>query len=244
MKRAKFIPILLIGAVLFTGCVSDSEYEALEERVSYLESMLGVTQETEQPSSEESEEDASSAQVEDTATTEAFTYRIDSLSNDQVLAECKYYFDNVPNQGETFDEYYSSLKATPIKTYNDNGVYCRFYDDSDSKAVPGYDVIREISINGTQAEMDGTIGYSGNSYTVHIGMVLTDYDRAEYIYDNLYNMIVTDKFEVVYDRKDSTSWYIYCNYNDGDVRQYEIETLKMNKRDDRYYLDVSYYHPL
>ena len=42
MSKKRIIPLFILICLSLTGCVSDSEYEALEKRVSYLESQMGV----------------------------------------------------------------------------------------------------------------------------------------------------------------------------------------------------------
>ena len=242
MKRKCILSLLLIISIMFMGCVSDSDYKALEQRVSYLEQQLGVSTGNESGTNPDVAitSNSDNANKEPDKSEEPFSYYIDNLSDDQVVAECKYYFENIPSQGESFDSYYSKLKATPVSASTDYGVGAKFYG-SNIYEVTSHDAITEISIAGSQTEMDGTIGYSTNYYGVQIKMIIQDYNRAANIYDQLYNIIVDENYRDIDDRRDSTNWQAYgIIYHDGSWG-FDVPFMNMDKRENGYHIEAIYY---
>ena len=224
------------------GCVSDSDYKALEQRVSNLEQQLGVPTETDSASNIANAVDAESETSTDELDTneESCAYYIDALSDDKVVAECKYYFENIPSQGESFDSYLSKVKATPRDLNQEHGVNLQFYG-SENNEITNHDAITSIRIDGSQTEMDGSIGYSGNSYAVSINLIILDYNRASNIYAQLYDIIFDDEhIEVTLDRRDSTNWVACGRFFDAE-RNYEDQIMKMTKSENGYYIEATYF---
>ena len=228
----------IFSCIILSGCVSDSEFRELEERVSALENQVGINELSSSELDESNTHNDDSQERDDSS----FTYFIDSLSDSEVVEECEYYFYNIPDQGESFDTYYSCLKAVPVNTFEDNGVECQFYDNRIMNEPTDRDVITWIRILGTQSEMDGNIGYCMDYYGVTIGMIITDYDRAAYIYDALYNSIVNEYYFEIDDRRDSTTWDTSAMFLKGEgMGGFGVHPLEMTKANDGFHLIATYY---
>lgn len=246
MKKVSII-ILLMFIILLSGCVSDSEYKDLEERVSNLEKQLelknGTTDSGENRGESESDSKASlDEETDDSNGEDSYTYLIDSLSDADVVNECNYYFLNIPLQGESYDEYYAKLKAMPIRTSENDGVDCGFYDYTKRIEQTDHDVVTRIGIIGTQTEMDGTIGYSNNYYGVQISMLIQNYERASNIYAQLFDIIsAKEKYTELRDTRDSTRWSAYGMFWTSDYGAMGVELMSMEKLDEGYYLTATYY---
>lgn len=246
-KRITTLLLSSVLAFLLVGCVSDSKYDELEKRVSYLEDQLGMKYSDSDAqgnnSSESTDVATETAEVtEETTNEESYSYIIDSLSDTDVVNECKYYFENIPSQGESFDDYYATLKAKPVNTYNDYGVECQFYDNSLGREQTNHDVFTGISIIGTQTEMDGTIGYSGNYYGVRVSMIIQDYSRASNIYAQLFDIVSTSgKFTEINDVRDSTRWNADAMFWTSDSGAMGVTLMSMEKQDNGYNLSATYY---
>jgi len=186
MRKRVVLLTFLVVSFCMTGCVSDAEYKALEGRVAYLEEQLAAKEAStivKAESFSDQKEDSEELVTSETA----YTYRIDDLSDQKVVEECQYYFNNIPYQGESYDDYMATLKATPVNSQNDYGVAYRFYENSIDDRSIDCDAITDIGVIGTQTEMDGSIGYSNNYYGVSVKMTIRDYDRAANIYAMFYN---------------------------------------------------------
>ena len=181
MRKRMVLLTFLVVSLCVTACVSDAEYKALEGRVAYLEEQLAAKEAStivKAESFSDQKEDSEELVTSETA----YTYRIDDLSDQKVVEECQYYFNNIPYQGESYDDYMATLKATPVNSQNDYGVAYRFYENSIDDRSIDCDAITDIGVIGTQTEMDGSIGYSNNYYGVSVKMTIRDYDRAANIY--------------------------------------------------------------
>ena len=235
----KKVLVMFLSCILLSGCVSNSEFRELEQRVSYLEDQLGTYESYDY----DSREDEAVENVQDDKSSDSsYSYYIDELSDSEVLEECKYYFYNIPTQGESFEDYYSSLRATPVNTFEDFGVECQFYDNRINNEPTDRDVLTDIRIPGTQAEMDGSIGYNTDHYGVTISMIIKDYDRAANIYDGLYEIIVNDYYYDINDRRDSTSWRTSAMFLKGEtLGGFGVDVLSMEKGSNGFKLTATYY---
>lgn len=238
--------------LLLAGCVSDSKYNALEKRVSYLEEQMGTRYSDTDAQNDDISESSNSGtsenivsedeEHEDVTKTGSYSYIIDALSDADVVNECKFYFENIPVQGESYDDYYASFKAIPVNTYNDYGVECQFYDNSISREQTNHDVITSIRIWGTQTEMDGSIGYSNNCYGVCVTMIIQDYSRASNIYGQLFDIVsASGKFTELNDVRDSTRWNANAMFWTSDSGAMGVDLMTMEKQDNGYNLSATYY---
>ncbi len=222
--------------VLLAGCVSEREYAELESRVKKLEEIINVDSlQDDSLTKPDLNITTSNSAIEEKDDSEeiqsSYTYSIGNLSNEEVIKECQYYYENVPYQGEPYDEYYKTLKVPPVRTYEEFGVNCQFYDSANSFDNPEQDVITDIRIQNSQTEMDGTIGYTGYYYTVIVEMIIKDYDRAANIYDGLYNLIISDDYSEIEDDRSSTTWRSFGMFRYIDNAATGSWFLTMEKQD-------------
>ena len=117
----------------------------------------------------------------------------------------------------------------------------QFYNNSVSHEPTERDVITRIAIAGSQTEMDGTIGYSGNSYGVTISMIIKDYNKAASVYASLYDIIVDENYKDISDNRDSTRWNAMAMYWSTDSSGYGVTFMEMSKEDNGYNLTATYY---
>lgn len=95
--------------LLLAGCVSDSKYNALEKRVSYLEEQMGTRYSDTDAQNDDISESSNSGtsenivsedeEHEDVTKTGSYSYIIDALSDADVVNECKFYFENILSGG-------------------------------------------------------------------------------------------------------------------------------------------------
>lgn len=247
MKKRITILLSFFLMFLLVGCSSDSKYDELEKRVRYLENQLGMKYSDSDATGNDSSEIINDATetveaAEETTSEESYSYVIDSLSDNDVVNECKYYFENIPSQGESFDDYYATLKAKPVIAYNDCGVECQFYDNSIDKEQTEHDVITSIGILGTQTEMDGSIGYSDNYYGVRVNMIIQDYSRASNIYSQLFDIVLASgKFTGINDVRESTRWNADAMFWTSDSGAMGVTLISMEKQVNGYNIRVTYY---
>ena len=68
------------------------------------------------------------------------------------------------------------------------------------------------------------------------------HDRAAYIYDSLYNIIVNENYYNVNDRRDSTTWNVSAMFQKGEYAGgIGVDSLSMEKRDNGYIMTATYY---
>lgn len=261
----KYIPLL--GVVfLLSGCVSDSKFNELCEKVDSLEREINelktlqenqtvpdvqvrqdvdkdVIVEQDSEKSEKKEKDITqeqSAKVDEKK--EEYSYYIDNMTVEEVVNECIYYFNDLPNIGDTYEKHLSTMKVKPMK-YDENQLLYYFYNINSYSNEPERDAICYIAMSGTQTEMDGTIGYSNifdSEYlSVQIDMYVYGYDRAVAIYDGLYNYLAP-YYTQVHDQRESTTWRaggtLQIN-NSG----YIFDLVRMSKSNDNlFYIETTY----
>ena len=240
MRKRVVLLTFLVVSFCMTGCVSDAEYKALEGRVSYLEEQLATKDSSTTVKAESIRSQMEEPEELETSET-AYTYRIDDLSDQNVVEECQYYFNNIPYQGESYDDYMATLKATPVNSQNDYGVAYRFYENSIDNRSINCDAITDIGVIGTQTEMDGSIGYSSNYYGVSVKMTIREYDRAANIYALLYDVIVDENYKEINDTRDSTIWSANAMYYYTDSSAMGVEFMSMSKESSGYILSATYY---
>ena len=234
MRKKCLVLVALLGLGL-SGCGSDAKYKELEERVAKLESVVGVnnSNETEQETSIHNTQAAENAVYEEKQY--EGVYFMDDLSGQEVVAECEYFFDNIPKKGSSYEEYFATFKVTPKYTRTD-GEYleCIFYNPSDGGC---YDIINELIIKGTQTEMDGSIGYIDNRISVTIIMTVHDYEKAVSIYEGLYDVVVNEYVQDIEEEKRATTWVV----NGIENGRQRVNLLSMSKRESGYNISATYY---
>ncbi len=232
MKKKSGIVIVTFSVlntiILLSGCVSKSEFEALEKRVTELEQQNYTNRESQIENNNN----------QDNNLTE-FTYSIDNLSAEEVVSECKYYYENSPKQGEKYENYFSCVKADPTYT-SDDGLFDIYFRSLSPNTFANNDVITRILFSGLQQEMDGTIGYSGNTYYVEVDLIIQDYEKASTIYNQLYTIIVDENYTDIQDNRSSTYWSSYAMFCDTDNSAIGISFLEMTKEEDGFQIISRY----
>ena len=139
MKKIAIISSAL-ACVLLSGCVSDSEYQKLENRVTALETQVsqqnsisseagGINKATDVKENEadsqkieenvENKEGSVEEQNADGTTekqADSFVYYVDSLSSHEIVEECMRLFKIVPAEGQSLEEYLHSFSVQPVNT--------------------------------------------------------------------------------------------------------------------------------
>lgn len=200
MKRFKIVFSVISICLIFSGCVSDADYEALEERVTRLEETIENQQ---QLSTADSSPDDSINQdntedesiVDNQEIHDPYAYSISDYSGQQVYDEVMKILNNPPYQNEPYEEYEKIFPVAPIYIENDNFNLLRyyFYDLQSVVETPKSDVIYYVSLDGTCTELDGTIGidglYGAKAVEVEVKLFITDYDKATEVYNLLFDRI-------------------------------------------------------
>ena len=233
----KYLALIALLSIGLTGCVSDTEYKELEERVARLEKMIGENRDVAIEQETSISNTQSSLSITDGTDQSEAMYVIDNFSAQEVIAECQYYFNNLPQVGSSYEEYFATMRVTPLDTYISDDyhlVECDFYKvDSD----PSCDLIKWVTISGIQTEMDGSMGYNGNSISVTIGLTIQDYEKAEAIYNGLYNLVNNKYISEIYEDKKATEWELTGKRIDG----YGVGLLNMSRTENDYDIRATYH---
>lgn len=255
MRKTKIIALLIVCCTIISGCVSKSDYETLEKRVETLEKLLNeqnaVNTEKDDVKNEISaKEDNGRPETtlphDDVANQESIIYSVDNMSEQEILEECNYYFNNLPFKGESYDEYRKTMKAAPLDTSIAESTY--FIFTNDSYGIPDEDYIRTIRVDGIITQMDGTIGFQEQMpIIVNIELVIHKYEKAEKIYDLLYDQLSPmfndslEKESSVIDSRESTYWYAQGYIKTSDHSTKQTYYLSMRKDGDFYTINAQSY---
>lgn len=154
-------------------------------------------------------------------------YAIDSLSVDEILEECEYYFSNSP-EGKTREEYQKTLKVAPLKKYTDKDTLNFAYPaprDSDK------DTITSISVTGSTITMDGSFRNQKGYYSVRIDMSIHDYDRAAAIYEALLKRAKdSSRLYNMKEYKHDTQWSATADFNTGEELIHDATVCLMQRQ--------------
>ncbi len=251
--KQKLVTICLLGCLIMSGCSSKNNNKELEDRISELENELNSLKNSQEDASDNNDtvgdietdeiintDDKDSEALE--SEEDQFSYYIDGLSVDEILEECNYCFNNVPKEGQTFDEYKASLHAIPIKYDDGYELDYKFTKDSVYSFEPSKDIISEIIVRGTKEEMDGSIGYNDDHMMViSVSVYVADYDKATALYDNLFNQL-SPKFESVQDQREGKRWSASGMFWDNNhIKGESAEIVSLEKTTNGYILKTSMY---
>ena len=248
------IILTLLLCVCLSGCSSDSKYTELEQRVAYLESIMGVNESEESLDNTKLNGEASQNIISETSEKEDvndnFVYFIDNLSAEEIVSECEFYFTDIPYKGEAYSEYVETFKVAPIdiQGIDTNRITYSFYRDE--YRIPNADFIKKIEITGIVSQMDGTIGFGSSStphMTVYIELWIQDYDKASEVYDKLFDFLKPYYYveEAFSDRRESTTWSsngaIPVDPTNLSMGYYTKEFLKMTKQNGFFVINTELY---
>lgn len=154
------------------------------------------------------------------------TYDISQMQPERILMECNYIHDIFPEVGSTLDTIKENVStelgkqctsASLDKYMMETSVRLNFVENSEN--IEDYkkdykhaeNVIKNITYCGLQEQMDGSLGYyeynEGNYLATEITLNVTDFDKAEKIFDLLSNRL-SYMYDDVQIYQDSTYWYV------------------------------------
>lgn len=179
-------------------------------------------------------EDKPNIEITDSTKT-SYNYIINNLSAEEIVEKCKYYFNNAPVKGQTYEDFYNTLEVQPVHKSELNLQFCEEGFEATTD-----DVINSIEYFGYKMEMDGTIGYQyENLYKVGISLTIQNYDKAATIYDKLAEIIQNDSsYQNVVVNREGTQWNTYAEsykFNDSNWNTRNLGnqyyTISMYKND-------------
>ncbi len=207
----------VLGISSLSGCVKESDFKELEDRVSQLEAKIDE-KETEENNIVHSNdlntnnevtnnEQASLESVQDSS---LYSYVISDKTPEEIKSIVFELIDHLPNSGDTIEIYNDSFDVKPcsaeLSEYYDLGYTCKYFK-GDSINSPDSDIIAGLQIIGIYKEMNGTLGVRDSRESI-VSLAIIDYDRAEKIYDVLYEELKgMDRSSV--DGKKGTFWSCY-----------------------------------
>lgn len=189
------IIVLSISAFL-SGCVKDSEFKELEERVAKLE-------EQSQKDNTENVVSISSDIINNTSTEiqnceddslepvspsdSKYNYIITDWSSEEIVQDVLVLLDTVPQKGDTEETFPNSYKVKPYSAYlgNPDVGFISSFMNADYLENPDEDIIVGVTIDGVYTEMDGSLGVR-DSRKITVSLAIIDYDKAEEIFDSFY----------------------------------------------------------
>lgn len=236
-----------IICISLTGCASNKKVDDLEKRVAYLESKLAMSYPFQSEVASTTVRGDASATTMNNATDQPFYY-LDNMTAKEIADKFRYYYQNPPYQGETFDEYYTTF---PVKPFITQDTYTSMYSSTilsqwvemaghgrrKSELDPGRTVdkidrnaILSIMIQGAYVQMDGTIGYSGEYYSLDMRMFIKDYDTASAVYDDLFQWIPQNCGYLIQENgRGANQWYVYAEYPHPNNISERSQILRMSK---------------
>lgn len=248
MNKKSLVSVVIISilSLSLAGCVKDSDYKALEERVTNLENKLETMNSSENQENDsnhtENYNEESQLPIEDNTISEECFYLIDDMSVDEIISEVEKYLNNKPNKGDSYENYANSFKYSPIVVEEYEVMNYRFYN-SEYLLSSEKDAITEVKVSGLAPQMDGTIGYGNNDLlnpviTIEVSFCLHDYDKAVEIYDRLFNEL-SPQYQNVRDQRETTNWGSSGSYRINDTSTMGVTIVSMEKRNDCFYLRTS-----
>ena len=223
----KLVSLLLLSSFILTGCSTNTR--ATQVKIS------SNTEET-------------SVYV-----TETFKYNLGGKRAEDIVNEIEYYFNNLPKDGQSLEDFNSMLRVEPVET---NNFVIYYYDRNLYKNSPtirnGYEMFNFtdyspknsciLGINYTNLElgMNGqTIDISNNdNVRIELELSILDYKTAEAVYDILYTKYITDNEHGMDDRS-GTTWHSCLDYFDENGNSYYIN-LSLTKQNNCYSMNIEY----
>ncbi len=207
----------LMAVTSLSGCVSKSEYDALEERVSNLEQQINSNQNNGNTTNENESEETEGTTTAESQVPEAVNniWSLDGMTSEEIYELIIEYTD-IPDEGTTVEEYRSRFSVEPYSS--DDATSLFFFDGTIDDVVYASSYVNSVS-NRFDYNMDSSIHVDGiwQPYS-SIYVVIDDYDTAVAVYNALYP-IVLENYEVFEDISEGTEWYVntmnegsYCYY--------------------------------
>lgn len=249
-KNLVCMVVFSILSLSLAGCVKDSDYKALEERVATLEDKMEAMNEQDIPQIDNSQSveknddnDNSELVINDNMISEECFFLIDDMSVDDIIIEVEKYLNNKPNKGGSYEEYAKSFKYEPVVVEGYDGVMNYKFYNSEYLLSSDKDAITEVVVSGLAPQMDGSIGYGDNTLlyptiTIEVSFCLHDYDKAVEVYDRLFNEL-SPRYENIRDQRETTNWGSSGSFRINDRSSMGVSIVSMEKRNDCYFLRTS-----
>ena len=250
--RNKVLAVAFLLCLTITGCgnasqnanndmISIDDYnKVIDERDYYKEQYEKLIN---QQSTDISTESASE---NNTSTDISFNYYIDDLSSDEIVNECMTILNNIPENGQTIEQYESSLKFLPLDTSIDEYfMYYYFSKEHDPhRSFPSKSAVTYISGANIGTQMDGTLALRSDQYHwMTIELCITDYETASAVYDSLFSTL-SPLYTDIDDSRDGTNWRAYAMYKYTSNAAASVEFMNLEKVDNGYILHASKYYPV
>lgn len=265
--RKKILAVTFLICLAVTGCgnisqnanndmVSISDYnKVVDERDYYkeqYEKLVSQQSENEHPTdtttdAETTTDTATESSSENGTNTEiSFNYYVDDLSSDEIVNECMAILNNIPENGQTIEQYENSLKVMPLDTYIDEYfMYYYFSKERDPhRSFPSKSAVSCISGANIGTQMDGTLALRSDQFHwMTIELCITDYETASAVYDSLFNTLSPLYYDIN-DRRDGTNWRASAMYKYTSNASAGVEFMKLEKVENGYILQASKYYPV
>lgn len=216
-KKISIMMVCMMAVTSLSGCVSKSEYDALEERVSNLEQQINSSQTNDNSTVENESEEPAEATTTESQVPEVVNniWSLDGMTSEEIVDLIIEYTD-IPDEGTTVEEYRSRFSVEPYSSEDATLLY--YFDGTIDDVVYASSYVNSVS-NRFDYNMDGSIHVDGVWQPCSsIYVVIDDYDTAVAIYNALHP-IVSENYEIYEEVSEGTEWYVntmyegsYCNY--------------------------------
>ena len=171
-------------------------------------------------------------------------YSLSEMNAAQIVEEFIYYFNDFPYEGQTYEEYETTMKVRPNNPKSESLSYT--FGDGILRE-PKEDCILSISMGGTTMQMDGSIGLkkaqSADGITYfesRVSAYICDYEKANAVFELLYEYFLS-QYPTLTKETENTDWYCYTDLKTSSFSSREIIPLRMGKAQNGYYIDTECY---
>lgn len=220
----KVISIILLSILILTGCSNTTKTTQIKTQpTNNIETTIETTQEI----------------------NETFIYNLGGKSPEEIVNEIEYYFNNLPEDGQSLDDIKNKLKVEPIEIkdftiyyfdreiFRDPSCTSNNYEPFNfNDFSPKNSCILGINYHNCELGMDGKSIDIRENCPIHIDIELSivDYETATKVYDILCTKYITiDEYGM--DDRNGTSWTGYLDHvdEDGNARFMRLSLTKQNK---------------
>ena len=250
-NRIVSLVFISISVLLLPGCNSSGKIAELESRVAHLENLLDVNATTADAGKQDPAESKTTDKLVESTAPEItdnneYACPLDTKTADEIVSLCDKMLSNLPQQGQSPENYEKSLIVKPIQSYSLD--YELLYEFVDYSQRIERDTLFKIGVSGIQKEMDGSIGYD-SSYVgngrcridMELDMVIKEYERAAALYDKLFTSLAHEYNETrvgpsgIVQEKNGTIWSSYASVTESGEIGFKLE---MEKIEDGFYIAV------
>lgn len=225
--------VLVIGILLSSAsCVSQSQYDELEQRVAALENErnANITEVASVSSESDTNETTSIVESEESLPPEVTgIYSLDGLSSDEIVNLMITYVAT-PAEGSTDDNFMARFPDNPYGIFSSgNGGGIDFPSGTYRDTVYASNYIDIIQWYYSH-NMDGTISLTDEyNSLISITVYISDYDTAVAIYESL-RSVAYDKYDNIQESTEGSNWVL----NDLDYYWYDTSVLSLSLTDSGY----------